>query len=156
MNKEIASGTSPNEIAIIAPKHKYLEPLVNYLNNLSIPIRYDKRENIFDDQHILDLINMSELVLALNLGDHQTANYLWPIVLSGQQWHLPTSTIWQISWQANKNSRTNDSDWQWHSLMMENKTLRPIALFFAKLSLIAENSTLEAMLDYIIGTEPWR
>ena len=95
---------------------------------------------------------MSELVLALIGGDHKPKlpGQWYSVVSNG----ISTSTIWQISWQANKNSRTNDSDWQWHSLMMENKTLRPIALFFAKLSLIAENSTLEAMLDYIIGTEP--
>src|SRR5690606_8902815 len=33
---------SPSEIAVLAPKHKCLEPLITYLNKLSVPLRYEK------------------------------------------------------------------------------------------------------------------
>lgn len=154
ISQQIISGVSPSEIAVLAPKHKYLEPLVAYLNKLDIPIRYDKREDVFEDRHIQDLLNMAELTVALSENDHDTANALWPIVLSGDQWQLPTSTIWKISWQSNKNSRTEDQDSEWQTLMMENPSLQPIALFFTKLSLLSKTEQLETIFDYLIGTNP--
>jgi len=48
----IKKGTKPSQIAVIAPKHKYLEPLVPFLAYNNIPVRYDKRENVLDDPHI--------------------------------------------------------------------------------------------------------
>ena len=154
ISQQIISGVSPSEIAVLAPKHKYLEPLVGYLNKLDIPIRYDKREDVFEDRHIQDLLNMANLVVALSENNHDTANALWPIVLSGDQWDLPTSTIWKISWQSNKNNRSEDQDSEWQALMMESSELKPIALFFTKLSLLARTETLETIFDYLIGTSP--
>lgn len=150
----ITKGTNPAEIAVLAPKHKFLEPLVPYLANLGVPVRYDKRENVLDDANIKDLLGMAELTLALATGDNATADALWPSVLSADEWVLPTSTIWQLSWQANKNQYVDDAESNWQPLMMAEAKLAPIALFFAKLANIAATETLETMLDYLTGVTP--
>jgi DNA helicase-2/ATP-dependent DNA helicase PcrA len=39
----VASGTPAAQIAVLAPKHKYLEPLVPYLQNRDLAVSYEKR-----------------------------------------------------------------------------------------------------------------
>jgi DNA helicase-2/ATP-dependent DNA helicase PcrA len=144
----IKDGMPPFDIAVLAPKHKYLEPLVPYLSRAGIPLRYDKRENVLDDPAIMELTRMAELVLALNGRDYETADSIWPEVLSFDFWQLPTSLIWQLSWRANDNKLT------WTEVLLEDAVLRSIALFFVRLSLVMHTETLETMLDYLVGIEP--
>lgn len=117
------SGIPAHEIAVLAPKHKYLEPLIPFLQKKEIPLRYDKRENVLDDTAIMQLQRMSELCLRLADGKANEANALWGEVLSFQFWKLPTSLIWQLSWQS------NDDRQDWTETLLGNPKLRPIALF---------------------------
>ena len=144
----IAKGTPANDIAVLAPQHKYLEPLVPFLQKAGIPVRYDKRENILDEPGIVELVRMAELALALKQRNKHTVNALWAEVLSFDFWQLPTSRIWQLSWQA------NDGDHDWTKELLADEALAPIALFFIRLSLLAGSETLESMLDYLIGSTP--
>jgi DNA helicase-2/ATP-dependent DNA helicase PcrA len=140
------AGVPADEIAVLAPQHKYLEPLVPFLQEAGVPVRYEKRENVLEDPAIMQLLRMSELVLALNTGAHATANALWPHVLSFDFWKLPTSTIWKLSWQ----SREDNSSWT--DELLADEALKPIALFFIRLSHLAASETLETMFDYLIGS----
>ena len=149
----IKKGTAPNEIAIVAPKHKYIEPIVPYLMALDIPIRYDKRENVLDDTHILSLTSMAQLVMALAAEDYSTADSLWPAVLSGDYWQLSTSTLWQISWDNYDANRHENGSSTWQRVMMAHAELKPIALFFAHLAHIQQHETLENMFDYLVGVQ---
>jgi DNA helicase-2/ATP-dependent DNA helicase PcrA len=144
----LKSGVPASEIAVLAPKHKYLEPLVPFLQEAGIPVRYEKRENVLEDPGIVQLLRMSELVLALAGGHHRIANALWAQVLSFDFWQLPTSTIWRLSWQ------TTDDDRNWTEEMLADATLKPIALFFIRLSHLSGNEPLEMMFDYLIGSAP--
>jgi DNA helicase-2/ATP-dependent DNA helicase PcrA len=144
----IVSGVPAGEIAVLAPQHKYLEPLVPFLQEAGVPVRYEKRENVLDDPAIIQLLRMSELVLALNTGAHATANALWAHVLSFDFWQLPTSTIWKLSWQ----SREDGSSWT--DELLADDALKPIALFFIRLSHLSASETLETMFDYLIGSVP--
>ncbi len=148
IQKLLADGVPPEEIAVLAPKHKYLEPLVPFLTEQNIPLRYEKRENVLDDPAINQLLRMSELVLALTAGEQSKANALWAQVLSFGFWELPTSTIWRLSWQA------TDDDHNWTDELLTDPKLKPIALFFIRLSHLAGTENLETMLDYLIGSTP--
>jgi DNA helicase-2/ATP-dependent DNA helicase PcrA len=144
----IKAGMPANEIAVLAPQHKYLEPLVPYLQEAGIPVRYEKRENVLDDPAIQQLITMSNLVQALHAADFSSANALWSEVLSFPFWDLSTSALWQLSWQA------NDDRQNWTETMLARDDLQPIALFFMRLSMLAGTETLETMLDYLVGVAP--
>ncbi len=151
----IKQGASPNEIAVLAPKHKYLEPLVAYLTATDVPIRYDKRENVLDDSHIAELTTMAELVMALANNDYSLADSLWPSVLSADYWQLPTSTIWQTSWLHYDQNRIDYGSSTWQRVMIDQGgLLKYIGLFFARLAQLQQHETLELMFDYLVGVQP--
>jgi len=145
--KLIKDGVKPSQIAVLAPQHRYLEPIVPYLRQLNIPIRYDKREDVLEDIHIVQLLRMAELTLCLAAGDTQTANSLWPQILSYDFWQLPTEHIWQLSWRA------HDTRSEWSKLLLSDPATKPIALFFTRLANMASIETLETMLDYLVGVK---
>lgn len=146
----IKSGVAPKEIAILAPKHKQLEPVVPYLNALEVPVRYEKRENILEAPVIKQLISMSRLVLAIKNGSHKLADSLWPEVLSYDFWNIPTQTIWQLAWKV---TDSKDETYGWNKAVLEEESCREVALLILTLASKAESETLETMLDFIIGTE---
>src|SRR6266568_1169038 len=82
-------GLPAHEIAVLAPQHKYLEPIVTFLRQEKIPVRYEKRENVLDDPVINQLLRMAELCLALKRHQPAAANSLWAEVLSFDFWQLP-------------------------------------------------------------------
>jgi DNA helicase II / ATP-dependent DNA helicase PcrA len=142
----IQDGMPLQEIAVIAPQHKYLEPLTAFLHQAHIPLRYEKRENVLDDPAVIELLRMSELVLALGASQYGVADSIWPEVLSYACWELPTSLIWELSWQA------HDQKTDWTNTLLAHQQLKPVALFFIRLSTLAGSESLETILDYLIGT----
>lgn len=148
VQKLISSGVSPNEIAVLAPRHRYLEPLVAHLNEHAIPVRYEKRENILETAIIQQIITIARLVEAIASKNLRVSNALWSQVLSFEFWQIPTSTIWDLSWKANDG---NAADWS--QIALQHEQTRPIALLVLNLALRAGNETCEALLDYIIGSE---
>ncbi len=148
IEKLIADGIPPSEIAVLAPKHKFLAPLLPFLRARSIPLRYEKSENVLDDSAIMQLLSMSRLVLALGHGSQKLANALWMEVLSYDFWQLSTSRLWALSIQS------NDEQHNWTDELLADAQLQPIALFFIRLSQLAISEPLETMLDYLIGNTP--
>ena len=144
----IKKGISPSEIAVLAPRHKQLEPLVPYLNELDIPVRYEKREDILQAPVVRELIAMSQLVLALQSGNEAAASNLWAEILSFDFWQLPTSDIWKLSWQV----ADSHGELSWSKALLDNAKFREPALLFLTLAHRSETETLETMLDYLIGT----
>lgn len=145
----IKNGSSPSEIAVLAPRHKQLEPLVPYLNNLDIPVRYEKREDILQAPVVQNLVAMSKLVLALHDKNESAANALWTEVLSYDFWQIPVSDIWQLSWQV----ADSKGELGWSKALLAHEKFRGPALLFLALAPRAETETLENMLDYLVGTQ---
>ncbi len=141
----IKSGLNPSEISVIAPKHNLIEPLVVYLRKADIPVYYEKRENILEDQFIDQIICCTRLVLSL--ADHNDAiiDSLWAEVLSYDFWSIETDELWKISEQAHDNKTS------WTKLVRTNRRVKPIYDFFIKLATISRAESLETMLDYITG-----
>lgn len=146
----IKSGVPPKEIAVLAPKHKQLEPLVPHLNALDIPVRYEKRENILEAPVIKQLLAMSKLVLAIKTGQHALSDSLWPEVLSFDFWKIPTHKIWQISWEV---SDARNDGLMWNKAVLEEESTREAAMLFLALAGKVETETLETMLDFLIGSD---
>lgn len=62
----VKSGIPQSDIAIITPKHKYITPLLPYLKSHSeISIAYEKRENLFEDPAISELLILSRFIFEL-------------------------------------------------------------------------------------------
>jgi DNA helicase-2/ATP-dependent DNA helicase PcrA len=144
----IDSGTLPaSEIAILAPKHKYLQKLLPFLASAEVPVRYEKRENILDQPVVYMLEQMARLVLALGMEDTRRADALWPEVLSYEFWGLKPEQIWQITWIARSKEQPLTS------AILDTYATKKIAQFFLKLKDISPATTLEQQLDALIGSE---
>lgn len=151
----IANGTEPKDIAVLAPKHKQLESLVAHLNNLDVPVRYEKRENILESPTIHKLITMARLTSYIAQQDEAAADSLWPEVLSYDFWQLPISLVWQTSWSVSRYAKDDEPrSWAESLLQSTNDELRQIGLFFITLASLAQSESLEIMLDYLIGSLP--
>lgn len=142
----IKQGIKPSEIAILAPKHRYLEPLVPFLTASSVAVRYEKRENILQDAYIEQLLNMADLVLSIKNKDLTRSDELWPQILSYEFWDIPVEVIWKISWKA------YDEKINWLPILLNEPLAKNIANFFIHLSQISGTETLETMLDYLTGS----
>ena len=149
IKKLIKKGAEPSEIAVLAPRHKYLEPLVPYLNEAGIAVQYEKRENILEAPIVQQIITMSRLVLALQNGDRHLEASLWPQVLSYPFWGIPTNKIWQLSWKINDSKETTN----WAKNLLEEDGFKTIGTFFLTLANMTDNLTLEDALDYLTGSK---
>lgn len=144
----IENGTHPSEIAVLAPKHRILEPLVPYLNALTVPVQYEKRENILEAPLVREILTMARLLTALKNNDEAAANAYWPEILSSKCWAIPVSEIWNINWRVSDGrGKTN---WT-RELLQSTGSLRAAGLLMAGLAHHIETDTLEVMLDYLIG-----
>lgn len=146
----IQQGTAPHDIAVLAPKHRYLEPLVPYLNQQNTPVHYEKREDILEAPIIRQLLTMARLALSLADGDQASSASSWPTVLSYEFWGIPTETVWRLSWQLNDTSY----DTNWTKAMLAETALKPIALLFMTLAGQIATLSCEEALDVLIGTTP--
>ncbi len=149
---KIKRGTHPSEIAVLAPKHSHLEPLVDHLNARNIPLRYEKRENILKAPVVRQIITMSRLVSALSNNNISLANSLWPEVMSFDFWQIATSTIWKLSWAANDETRDHKPNWSKQLLESEDVALRRIGLLFLTVANRVQHEGYESILDDLIGT----
>lgn len=142
----IKDGIDPTEIAIIAPKHKYLIPLLPHLKEYNINVAYEKRDNIFDDPAINQLIKLSRFIY--EIANEQPASHLALEILAFPFWELnPIDTI-TIAHEAKRQKRKM-LEVLAHS---ENEKIQTIANFIATLVQVSYDIPLELFLDYLIGT----
>lgn len=150
----IEQGTAPSEIAVLAPKHRQLEPLVPYLAELEVPVRYEKRENILEAPVVTQLITMSKLLIALQAHDTSAADALWPQVLSYDFWNIPTSELWKLSWHIGDAPRDQRTSWAETLLASDKPYFQLPAQLLLTLAPQIDTTPLELILDFLIGTEP--
>ncbi|MEO8105179.1 MAG: ATP-dependent DNA helicase [Candidatus Saccharibacteria bacterium] len=144
----IKRGVPADQIAVLAPKHQYLQSLVPFLHHLDVPIHYERRENVLEEPIVQELLVMSQLIIALADNNLAVVDHYWSRVLSLSFWQLPTSLVWQLAWQAS----AEKSDWT--SLLIGEPATRSIALFFIRLSQLEASHSLEQVLDALMGTTP--
>ena len=147
IRKLIDAGHDPEEIAVIARKHKQLESIVPYMQGAGVPIRYEREQNVFQEPHIHQLIVMSRFVESINNHDRSEADDLLPEILCYPFWNLPRKSVWQISVEAGKTGAT------WLQIMSGSgdKRVRAVAELLLELGVKAAHEPLEKMLDMMIG-----
>ncbi|MFN7160118.1 MAG: UvrD-helicase domain-containing protein [Candidatus Gracilibacteria bacterium] len=138
---------NPSEIAVIARKHGNLKDIVRILELYKIPISYERKQNVFDQPHIQQLICMIRYIDSLmKVGDAPADEYL-PQILSYDFWQIDELTIWELSRKA------HDERKPWISIMLasENQKLQDIAKFFIKLKKDSASETAETIIDCLLG-----
>lgn len=142
----LQKNTPPEQIAIIARRHADLLSLLGYLTEKSIPISYDRRDNVLDDEAVMQLEHIGKIVIALAAGDRSSANALLPELLSHPAWRLQPTTLWEISLKASKNHQS------WLEVMQHHETLQDFWAWLQAAAQAAEHLPLERMIDVLLGT----
>jgi DNA helicase-2/ATP-dependent DNA helicase PcrA len=150
IEKLIKQGTKPQAIAVIAPRHRYLERLMPYLGQRQLPVAYERRENILDAPVIRQLLGMSRLVVALGDNRQGEADQLFGEVLGYDFWQLPAETLVQVSLDAYGQHK------HWLEILTAHKDakLKTIANWFVGVSKRSQLEPLEYLLDQLVGGDP--
>ena len=136
----IQSGEKQKDIAIITPKHKYIQPLLPYLKaHPDINISYEKRENILEDTKIHQLIILSRYIFELFSGKNPKHRILE--ILSFPFWGI--SPIEALSASELPLEQT------------QNPKIQQVYTFLSGLVAEVETAPLELFLDYLIGVQPY-
>lgn len=148
VNELVKQGVSPKEIAVLAPKHALLEQIVPFMASHSLPIAYEKRENILQTKLIRSYRLMARLVQAVTDDNQALANELFPRVLSLEFFDIPAQDIWNINWL----SRSEPNQKSWTQRASLNPTVVEHVNFFLSLGLKSSDEPLEYILDYLTGS----
>lgn len=147
ISKYLEQGMKPEDIAVIAPRHRYLERLMPYLGQRRIPVAYERRENILDSPLIIQLLTMAELICAIaeqRLGD---VDRLLSEVLGYDFWQLPDDTLLQLSLDCYQ----QHEHWLPVAAKHENPQIEAITLWFMALAKRSRLEPLEYVLDQLVG-----
>jgi len=148
IDKLLEEGCELKDIAIIAPKHKILEEIARILDYKGIPVSYERKRNLLEQNHILEIISILKFLEELRKNPKEADHYLSEI-LTFPFWQIPRIDIWKISIKANKSRKT------WLEIMQKNENvkLKNLAEFFINLSVLSSEITGEEVIDYISGVK---
>ena len=139
------NGVAASEIAIIARKHSDLVAMLSYLTEHEVPVSYDRRDNVLDDEVIVQLVHAGAIVHALSTAQHDVANALLPELLSHPAWGIPPATVWEISLAAHRNRE------HWLETMRSFDATKPLFGWLTAAASQALHLPLERMVDILIG-----
>jgi DNA helicase-2/ATP-dependent DNA helicase PcrA len=148
ITKLVQSGVPAEEIAVIAPRHKILQDFSPYLKQQNVPIWYEKRENILEEEVVSWLVKIAKLVLAIREKDEAAMAELFPEVVSFEFWQIPTVEAWRMSWAA----RDKREFWIEACLESSNEQVRFLGEFLVALAEASQTKSFEEMFDLILGS----
>lgn len=142
----IDAGEDPNEIAILAPKHRNIAPILPYLKAKNIDVTYEKRDNLLQDDKIRPLLMIARFIQELAEGKKPAYRLLE--ILSYDFWQISPGTVISVI----ESSRTANKPTL--SYLSGDEKLEALADFFANLATISTTAPLELWLDYLTGAAP--
>jgi DNA helicase-2/ATP-dependent DNA helicase PcrA len=148
IRKTIETGVTPEEIAVISRNHSELQELLPYLDFAGVPYNYERKESVFDQKHIEELITICAFLETVGNKDIASNDELLSKILSFEFLGIERIAIWQISNKAYTERR------EWLSIMLESDIvyIRELAQYFIELGILAKTTPLEIILDLIIGS----
>lgn len=146
--KLLKKKVEAKEIALIAREHKQLISLLPYLDKLDIPYTYTRKENVFDEQHVKELIILCRFLATVGDTKYERDDLL-PTILAFPFWGIDRIAVWRIAEHA---KRENIS---WLSAMEQSKDekISVLAKFFIELGVASQTTPLEIILDTLIGSK---
>ncbi len=139
----VDAGEDPTEIAIIAPKHRNIAPILPYLKQQGLDVTYEKRDNILLDTKISQIIKLAQFVYRLSQREQPVEDLLE--ILSYDFWQIPPIVALRAveqKWGANQSVL---------DYLAGDPQLEQVAALLASLAAVANTAPLELWLDYLIG-----
>lgn len=142
----VKSGVRQSDIAVISYKTKYFEPLLPYLKAHSeIKIAYEKRDDLFLNEPIHELITLARFIYELANTKRPTVQALE--ILSYPFFGLPILEVVKLTERA----RAQKVGVFEALISAENTQIAEVAKFLSDLVAKSYEESLEVMLEYILG-----
>lgn len=161
IEKLLKDGVNANEIAVITRKHADLISMAEILNAHKIPYSYEKKENVLQKPHILQIIN---ILLFVANGLENPREDLLPKILSYDFFNLDRIEIWKIGRKVQKGRELINENgskiyekisWLDAMLESENIKIRQVGEFLVELCVDAQSMPLAHLIDKIVGTSEY-
>ena len=142
----IRAGVPQKEIAVISYKLKYFEPFLNFLKAYpEIKIAYDKRDNLFNDEKMQLIFNLSRL--AYDIGEGKRSSVPMLEILSHPCFKIPKLEILKLTLRA-KDERKMILDLVTSSEVTE---IKAVAELISELVARGASEPLAGFLDFLIS-----
>lgn len=148
ITKLLKDNVPAKEIALIAREHKQLIALLPYLDVKNIPYTYMRKENVFDERHVQELIMLSRFLATVGDSAFERDDLL-PQILSFEFWGLDRIAIWRIAEAA----KEKNISWLESMRQSDDEKVRELATFLIELGVAAQTAPLEIILDTLIGSK---
>ncbi|OGZ04921.1 MAG: hypothetical protein A2845_04245 [Candidatus Lloydbacteria bacterium RIFCSPHIGHO2_01_FULL_49_22] len=146
----ISEGVPAKEIAIISRRHRELEDIARVLVRSGMPITYERKQNVFEEEHIRIIVTLARFIVTLLKSDQKEADQYLPEILTAPFWGISRKDIWDLSVAANRRD-----DRLWIGAMKEhpNEKLRIIGEWLIEIAARSQHEPLERILDELIGSD---
>jgi DNA helicase-2/ATP-dependent DNA helicase PcrA len=146
----IKSGVEPSSIAVLAPKHRFLESFAPHLTSLGITINYERREQILNQPRIIEILDLIELTDAVNKTRFMVIDALLPKILSAEYWEVSPDEWWKIAVDSHANKT------RWLDTIEENfgSRLKNFSIALKKIAMESNNQPFELTLAQLMGNAP--
>lgn len=141
----IKAGTSAHEITVLARKHHELIDLLPYFAHENVPVNYERRENVLDNEVVVLLELLAKCTVATAREEHDAANALLPELLAHPAWKIPPAKLWETSLAAQREGKL------WLEIMADDPTLAPLQKWLIEQAAASLHVPLEPMLDNLLG-----
>ena len=133
------------EVAILSPKHDYLQKLAYLLSQEGIDVNYEKKENLLEDELVkIVLLNLS-VINAIATNNKSKSGELLPILLNQEYLNIDFKDILEISF---------DKQGDWINRLAEHKSTSNLSITLSKLAVDSLSLTFDHIIDKLIGLEP--
>lgn len=146
--KLLKKKVQAKEIALIAREHKQLILLLPYLDALNIPYTYTRKENVFDERHVKELIILCRFLSTVGDNTNERDDLL-PEILAFPFWGLDRIAIWRIAEKA----KSENISWLASMQSSSDEYMNNIAVFLIELGVASQTTPLEIILDTLIGSK---
>lgn len=148
VSKLLKKGTEAREIALIAREHKQLIALLPYLDARKVPYTYMRKENVFDERHVEELVILCRFLSTVGHNGFERDDLL-PQILAFPFWGLDRLSIWRIAECA----KGRNISWLEAMRVCDDGKMHELADFLIEVGIASQTAPLEIILDTLIGTK---
>ncbi len=145
--EQINNGANPSSIAVLAHRHADLESILPYFAKNNIPISYDRRDNVLENEVVVQLEAIATVIYQIAENKLTDASESLSRLLAHPAWGVAPEVLWSISLRSYRNRTL------WIEELQKNEATNHLAQWIIACALVSKYMPLERMLDILIGTE---
>jgi DNA helicase-2/ATP-dependent DNA helicase PcrA len=144
--QQVWKDNPKQEIAVLARGHESLSQLSALLNELKVPIRYERQNNVLEHPLVVQINLLAGTAVGLRQGDQEIVNHNLAAMLQHPVWQITPKQLWKFAVE-------NSAKPHWLESLLDHPDERfvNLAQWLLWLSRQAPNEPLNVMLDYLVG-----